>query len=106
MKYTLIISIVLSLISCGTAKKNESELFATEGQRIMGIVHIAKDNCPLYISCNVESLDVNINPKNLEEKFQREGLRLKFSLTSTETAGKNDCNIDYNSDLIEVAAYR
>ena len=108
MKYILIISILFSLFACGNSKKatNDIPKMTAENYRVIGVVHISETDCPLFISVEDQGKSFTLYPMNLEDKYKREGMKLKFSYAASKGAQPSNCNADIVVSISEVTLMR
>jgi hypothetical protein len=72
-------------------------------------VHLNNNGCPYYIEINkclvskIEYLGKTIYPIQLDDKFKKEGLKLKFNLNLSRAMSPTDCQIDYVVSLENVS---
>ncbi len=105
--YKLILFLLL-ICSCRSAKNQNSD--QSKGRTIYtGTVHLNNNGCPYYIEINkclvsnLEYLGKTIYPIQLDAKFKKEGLKLKFNLNLSRAMSPTDCQIDYVVSLDNVS---
>lgn len=110
MKFVVISIIALGFLSCTTPKKVtkenlllEQEILAEE--RIIGIVHL-NENCSALITAQVGDREVILYPNNLDDKFKKEGMKLKFFFLNSSMPIPKDCDAVARGDLKDVSAVR
>jgi hypothetical protein len=118
MKRIMVISILLFSLGCANRKERIQEMEAHEGQttevvdnatvpeRILGTVVAASESCPVLIDAQVAEKVVKMYPVNLDEKFQKAGMKLKFSYTLSRAQQPENCDIDAVVVLSDVAVMR
>lgn len=102
------ILILLLICSCGSAKNQNSD--QTKVTTIYtGTVHLSDNGCPYYIEINkcfvsnLYYLGKKIYPIQLDDKFKKKGLKLKFNFTLSKAMSPADCNVDYVVSLENVS---
>ena len=74
-----------------------------------GTVHLNNNGCPYYIEINkclvsnLEYLGKTIYPIQLDDKFKKDGLKLKFNFTTSRAMSPTDCLVDYVVSLENVS---
>lgn len=104
------LALILFLIfSCGNGKQLKSKT-NKETTIYKGIVHLNKNGCPFYIEinqCLVSNLSYYLGkiiyPIQLDEKFKKDGLNLKFNFTVSRAMSPTDCKVDYVVSLENVS---
>jgi hypothetical protein len=106
--YKLILFLLL-ICSCRSAKNQHSDQSKVT-TIYTGTVHLNNNGCPYYIEinqCLVSNLSYylgkTIYPIQLDDKFKKEGLKLKFNLTVSRAMSPADCKIDYVVSLENVS---
>ena len=111
------------MLSCGNSKEIETEVVETatetteivtesvtdavEKIRIVGHVRLTDAGCKVYIDAlDNDGVKFKIYPENLDERFHKEGMYLKFYFDKTETAVPTDCGADMCATLSEVTPLR
>ncbi len=74
-------------------------------ERVIGIVHL-DEKCGIIIIAQVADRELNLLPNNLDEKFKKEGMKLKFFFLNSSMPIPNGCNAVARGDLKEVNAIR
>ncbi len=105
-------------VSCGSQKETVSENEANRetitqpvnttstSYRFAGVVKVT-ESCGIYIDAASTDKRLRLAPLNLEERFQNDGMRLKFSYEIKEGATfPSDCNITYAVTLRDVSLMR
>ena len=130
---SLILPIATCLLmwSCGNSKDIEAEVVETatetietvaedatetvtetvtdtvEKIRIVGHVRLTDKGCKVCIDAlDNDGVKFKIYPENLDERFHKEGMYLKFYYDKTETAIPADCDADICATLSEVTPLR
>ena len=110
MKFIIVALSVLGFFSCTTTKtitqKNstmERDILAEE--RVIGIVHL-NESCGALITAQVGNREVILYPNNLDEKFKKEGMKLKFFFLNSSMPIPKECNAVARGDLKDVNAIR
>lgn len=118
MKRIMVIGILLFSFGCANRKERIQEREAHEGQttevldnvnvteRILGTVVAASESCPVLIDAQVGEKIVKMYPVNLDEKFQKAGMKLKFSYTLSRAQQPENCDVDAVVVLSDVAVMR
>jgi hypothetical protein len=119
MKQIMIIGVLLFSVACANRKERIQERKAHEGEtsevvdqvvaepeRFIGTVVAASDVCPVLIDAQVGDKMIKMYPINLEEKFQKAGMRLKFSYTPSRAQQPENCDLDMVVVLSEVTLMR
>lgn len=114
----MVISVLLFSLGCANRKERIQEREAhenessevvdivTEPVRIIGTVVAPIDQCPVLIDAQVGDKIVKMYPVNLDEKFQKAGMKLKFSYTPSRAQQPENCDIDMVVVLSDVALMR
>ncbi len=117
MKNLLILSAMMMFISCGTKKQVATESNDTPGtteavveqNRIVGTVRVAKTGCKVFIEAQM-SKDKNdimlMYPVNLDEKFHKEGMFIKFTYAESRAQQPEGCTADKVVSLSDVTPLR
>ncbi len=102
MKYSILVSLILVLCSCGTFKnQNPNSESSNNFAPFKGTIHLNESGCPYYIEINkclvsnIEYLGKTIYPIQLDDKFKKKGLKLKFNLNLSRAPSPANCQIDY-----------
>ncbi len=110
MKFIIVAISVLGFFSCTTPKTitqenptMERDILAEE--RVIGIVHL-NETCGALITAQVGDREVILYPNNLDEKFKKEGMKLKFFFLNSSMPIPNGCNAAARGDLKDVNAVR
>lgn len=110
MKFIIVAIIVTGFLSCSTPKvipqetpPMERDILAEE--RVIGIVHL-NESCGAVITAQVGDREVILFPNNLDEKFKKEGMKLKFFFLNSSMPIPNGCNAVARGDLKDVNAVR
>lgn len=74
-----------------TASNTTTET-TSENYRIIGVVHVSDTGCKLYIDAQEKDKKVKMYPVNLDEKFQKEGMRLKFDYAASRAPLPDGCD--------------
>lgn len=67
------------------------------GNRTIGTIHVAEENCPYYILVNSGAGDLinkKLYPVDLHEKYKKKGLKLAFVFTYSKAMSPENCSID------------
>lgn len=124
MKLFIATLTALSLASCGSQKavtgskeveksvevvetaaediqENVEEMDTTASQtrigdnyRIVGVIHVNDDPCGAYIEAQEKDGMVKMYPVNLEDKYKKDGLRVKFDYTLSRAMQPAGCSVD------------
>jgi hypothetical protein len=103
-----VVLFLLLIYSCGSTKNQNSN--QTKVTTIYtGTVHLNNNGCPYYIEINkclvsnLEYLGKTIYPIQLDDKFKKDGLKLKFNFTVSRAMSPTDCQVDYVVSLENVS---
>ena len=103
-----VVLFLLLIYSCGSTKNQNSN--QTKVTTIYtGTVHLNNNGCPYYIEINkclvsnLEYLGKTIYPIQLDDKFKKDGLKLKFNFTTSRAMSPTDCLVDYVVSLENVS---
>ena len=110
MKFLYFTSLLLVIFACITSKISSEENSTHEKdilneERVIGIVHL-DENCGVIITAQVGSREVNLLPNNLDDKFKKEGMKLKFFFLNSSQEIPKGCSAAERGDLREVNAVR
>jgi hypothetical protein len=104
------------MLSCANSKEIETEVVETSAEtmtdavekiRIVGHVRLTDAGCKIYIDAlDNDGVKFKIYPENLDERFHKEGMYLKFYYDKTDTAVPADCDADMCASLSEVTPLR
>ena len=107
------LSICFMMLSCGNSKNTTSDSStdltteSVEKIRIVGTVRISDTGCKLHIDAREnDGSTFNLYPENLDERFQVEGMYLKFYYTKTNTKLPENCKAEMSATLSEVTPLR
>ena len=110
MKFLYLTFLLFVIFACTTSKNinyenrtNEKDVLNKE--RVIGIVHL-DEICGVIITAQVGSREVNLLPNNLDEKFKKEGMKLKFFFLNSSMPIPKGCIADARGDLRDVNAIR
>lgn len=118
MKQIIVIGVLLLSMACANRKERIQEREAhnnesseavdivTEPVRLIGTVVAATDQCPVLIDAQVDDKIVKMYPVNLDEKFKKAGMKLKFSYTTSRAQQPENCDVDAVVILSDVAVMR
>ncbi|MFT5822791.1 MAG: hypothetical protein ACI8ZM_004048 [Crocinitomix sp.] len=118
MKSIIVLSVLFLATACGNQKETMQEKEAIEQEiepvtevvnenyRVVGIVHISETDCPIYIETKLKDSTVNMYPMNLEEKYKRDGMKLKFDYALSRGAQPENCDIDMVVSMSDVTLMR
>jgi hypothetical protein len=103
MKYSLLTLLFVFISSCHTSKQTAEDTSQTSDfAPYIGKIHLNESGCPYYIEVEqvlVSNLSFYIGkklyPVQLEEKFKKNGQKLKFNLAVSRAPSPSDCQIDY-----------
>lgn len=103
MKFSLVTFIFFILCSCITSKQTKKDTIQSDDfAPIIGKIHLNESRCPYYIEVEqvlVSNLSFYLGKKlypiQLEEKYKKNGIKLKFNLTLSRAPSPADCQIDY-----------
>lgn len=101
MKITFLALTMILITSCGTQKEvvksgdgaANVEQIANDGM-IVGIVRMNAKGCPLYLDANENGEAITMYPVNLDEKYKKDGIRLKFTYTPSRAMQPEECNVN------------
>ncbi|MFN5147856.1 MAG: hypothetical protein ACK5EK_02515 [Flavobacteriia bacterium] len=100
MKIFIMAFTAILFTSCGIQKEvSGSNSSATDAEQstddtmIVGIVRMNPKGCPLYLDANENGEAITMYPVNLDDKFKKDGIRLKFSYTPSRAMQPEDCNV-------------
>lgn len=101
---------MLVIFACTTSKISSEENSTHEkdilnAERVTGIVHL-DENCGATITTKVGSKEMNLIPNNLDEKFKKEGMKLKFFFVNYSMSVSKGCKAELRGDLKDVNAIR
>lgn len=101
------------MLSCGNSKhatiEEVSEVIteSIEQIRIVGTVRISDTGCKVYIDAQEnDGSTFKLYPENLDVRFQKEGMFLKFYYDKTATKLPENCEADISATLREVTPLR
>lgn len=120
MKYVVIMCALLIGFSCANhkekvneiesheelVKKTEDSLTTPDNYRVIGLVHVSETECPLYIEAKLADKTVNMYPMNLDEKYKREGMKIKFAYALSRGPQPENCELDMVVSLTDVTLMR
>ncbi len=117
MKHIIVLGILIFTFACGSHKESTHETEAieeeiidandtSENYRVVGIVHVSETECPLYIEAREKDKTINLYPMNLDEKYKKEGMKLKFEYAISKGAMPANCNADLVVSLTDVTLMR
>ncbi len=118
MKNIIVLSVLFIATACGNQKETMQEKEAVESEietvteetsenyRVVGIVHTSETDCPIYIETRLKDSTVNMYPMNLEEKYKRDGMRLKFDYALSRGAQPENCDVDMVVSMSDVTLMR
>jgi len=89
-----------------TETTEEVEEVMEDNYRIIGLVHIQDGECPIWIEARGKDGPLKIYPVNLEEKYQQEGMKIKFAYTHSMAQQPEGCDIDLVAVLNDVTLMR
>lgn len=128
--YALLFGFGFLITSCGTGKEIvedkttdventaetvEEEVEETkevmEGEmdqnyRIMGMVHVDDGECPIWIEARGKDGLLKIYPIGLDDKYKKEGMKIKFAYTKSMAQQPEGCDIDLVAVLSDVTLMR
>lgn len=65
-------------------------------QMISGTVHLTDDACKIYIDAEIAPDEIKrFYPVNLDEKFRKEGMKIKFSYNLSRAMQPEGCYVDH-----------
>lgn len=116
MKVVAFIFVFALLISCGTARKtNQMDKVQNENpelqqdivdtERIVGTVRLNKE-CGTLIYAKIGETEIIIIPENLDEKYQKEGMKIKFFFKNSSLPIPWDCIASSRGRVEEVTPLR
>ena len=118
MKNIITLSVLFLALACGNQKEIMQEKEAIEEEievvteetngnsRVVGVVHVSETECPLYIETRLKDSTANMYPMNLEEKYKKEGMRLKFNYALSRGQQPENCDIDFVVSMTDVTLMR
>lgn len=111
MRY-LILLIIPFFFACESTKEiteenTESNAESTNIEFYVGTVHIQKDNC-LYVEAMIKESDkpIKLYPVNLDEKFEVEGIKIKFEYAINRMMIPENCIADVAARFYKVSRVR
>ena len=115
MKTKLIIALVFAfgmLQSCKTPKPPIEEsggaledVSTGQVERFIGTVHM-DEKCGVTVEVIQGDVIKYFSPTNLEEKYMKEGMKIRFNSVTTATKMEGDCFVYEIIDVSEVSAVR
>ena len=110
IKQLIIGAFLFGMISCSNSNKAidpmqnpQRDILAEE--RVIGIVHL-NEPCGIFITAQVGESQLNLIPNNLDEKFKKEGMKLKFFFLNSSMPIPKGCDAVARGDLKDVNAVR
>jgi hypothetical protein len=110
MKFFVLFAALFVFFACTSSKNitqinqsSKKQIFTAE--RVTGIVHL-DENCGATITTKVGSKEMNLIPNNLDEKFKKEGMKLKFFFVNYSMSVSKGCKAELRGDLKDVNAIR
>lgn len=94
----------LLLFACGASKNAGLQADPTE-ERLTGTVHI-QSTCGALIEAKIGKEKVTIFPNNLDEKYQVEGMKLKFYFRNSSIPVPANCPAQARGNVEEVTPLR
>ena len=67
------------------------------GNRTIGTIHVAEENCPYYILVNSgaeELINKRLYPVDLDDTYKKKGLKLAFVFSYSKAMSPENCSID------------
>lgn len=115
MKQALYILSIAVLAACGTQKNATSKSDDTtktettessENYRIIGVVHTSETGCKLYIDGKLKDKTAKMYPVNLDEKYKKDGTRLKFAYQLSRAPLPEGCDAEMTVSVSDVTLMR
>lgn len=128
MRKLFIFGLALMAFACGNQKETTQETDAikdeieettevveetveevqeeAENYRVVGVVHVSETDCPLIIEARNQTDTIMMYPMNLEEKYKKEGTRIKFTYTKSRGQQPENCDVDMVVALADLTLMR
>ncbi len=121
MKLLFFTSIVFLFFSCGNQKKvaeNENiekveqvsdqteEETVVNNFRMVGKVHLTDKGCMVYIDAKGDGDSIKMYPVNLEDKYNVEGMLIRFTYRPSKAKQPKDCDCDMPVIVSDVTRLR
>jgi hypothetical protein len=116
MKYTLMLSLIIGFLSCGTSKSTDSDEVVTvqeepmyvetleyEGRpqfenevliEMQATVRLKEEGCPVLLEVVDGDLYFTAYPVNLAPEFQVEGMKISLGIRPSKAPTPAGCNAD------------
>ncbi|MDB3887401.1 hypothetical protein N9344_00445 [bacterium] len=114
MKNIVFVIGVLLLVSCCNKKQavtnsNEEVEVNTANNRIIGTIRVSDDACKVYIDAQMSEDKNDIKkmyPVNIDEKFYKEGMFVRFSYALSRAKQPEGCNVDFVVSVSDLTPLR
>ena len=77
-----------------------------QNYRIMGMVHVDDGECPIWIEARGKDGPLKIYPIGLDDKYKKEGMKIKFAYTKSMAQQPEGCDIELVAVLSDVTLMR
>jgi hypothetical protein len=108
MKYFSLLCLSVFFFGCKVKKNELSQETSFDGDRFIGVVHVAEDGCPYYIAIP-EALNkdkavdfARVYPVNLKDGMKKKGLKVQFSYTLSKAMSPEGCIADAVVQINEI----
>lgn len=123
MKTLFLLSSLFLFFACGSQKEvatnsvnetkeeveevvEETEEALNNNFRIVGTVHTTDKGCGVYIDAKMEDTSVKMYPVNLDEKYQVEGMFIRFTYALSRAMQPSECDCSKVVSLSDVTPLR
>lgn len=115
MKQVIVIAFaLLGMVSCKTEEEavtttieEQVEKPAELTNRLVGIVHISEEGCPVEIEAKMNSGEMMaLYPIDLEDKYKVEGMRIRFTYAASKAPQPAGCSAKMTISLSDVTRLR
>lgn len=113
-QFIVIACVLLGMVSCKT--EEEAVTTTVEEQveepmevtnRLVGIVHVSEEGCPVEIEAKMNSGEMlALYPIDLEDKYKVEGMRIRFTYAVSRAPQPDGCSADMTVSLSDVTRLR
>ena len=77
-----------------------------DNMRIVGTVHLSEKGCMVYIDAKLEDGSVKMYPVNLDAKYKKEGMFIRFTYAMSRAMQPSDCDCDHVVSVSDVTPLR